>query len=604
MANTALKPDDHAARSYADRLLLEKLSQLDAVVKVSELAEQLSEHSLGLGAVRSLLASNPERFAFHERRWIPAQRLNGAGRPMVSAMEEAIDAFNGPTSLAVITHELARTLGQDEDEIAPIVRRLAEEHDSFVLDSSERVALTRWGFLAVDEPKARALDLNGVDAAELDEVAKKVGSINFEADDAVATAVKKAGSARLRVLGALFWSHLNLPGAESPRLYSSRRLLKAVLELPGYVLGPSHEIVPEATTKQWITAAIRLADKLVPAIEVEDAQPIDVKPEDITQITAKVLGAEDTVTGTRLLEEIYEITPGSRTFPDDLASLMAAAMAQDGIVWVGGDRLQKKGLVPEGLDALPEPFLYVDSGAIGEDDEPMDVELTDEGLNTTLRKLITHPLATDVLDEVAIPAPKVMPDSQRLVLKAIHRELGTFPLCQFYNGWLQTEPNLQEFVVIDGNGQELKVWVNHKDRIMYNWIEWWLDQPIENGAVFTLTKTNRPNVFDFAWSDQPDSLVYISKQRMDALRDLANASEGKSGFELLCEIMQHWTKGADFLTLHAELNIVRRVRARLVASLLSSYDCFYQRQNSPVWHFDPKKVALGFNKAKRKFAKK
>jgi hypothetical protein len=41
-----------------------------------------------------------------------------------------------------------------------------------------------------------------------------------------------------------------------------------------------------------------------------------------------------------------------------------------------------------------------------------------------------------------------------------------------------------------------------------------------------------------------------------------------------------------------------------VASLLSSYQCFYQRSGSPVWHYDPKKVDLGFDKTKKKFIKK
>ena len=36
--------------------------------------------------------------------------------------------------------------------------------------------------------------------------------------------------------------------------------------------------------------------------------------------------------------------------------------------------------------------------------EPVDVELVDDGLSTSLRKLLQHPLATDVLDEDILPA--------------------------------------------------------------------------------------------------------------------------------------------------------------------------------------------------------
>ena len=57
---TAIKPEEAFARSYADRLILEKLSEMDVAVKLGELADKLSDEGLGLAAVRSLMASNPD----------------------------------------------------------------------------------------------------------------------------------------------------------------------------------------------------------------------------------------------------------------------------------------------------------------------------------------------------------------------------------------------------------------------------------------------------------------------------------------------------------------------------------------------------------------
>jgi hypothetical protein len=157
---------------------------------------------------------------------------------------------------------------------------------------------------------------------------------------------------------------------------------------------------------------------------------------------------------------------------------------------------------------------------------------------------------------------------------------------------------------VDPAGRELQVWINQEARLMYGLIDWWLDQNVESGAVFTLAKTNQPNVFEFAYLDQPDPVVYISSQRMEELRTLGAESEGKSTLDLLIEVMSHWPKGADYLTVLAEINVARRTSRRLVASLLSSYQCFYQRSGSPVWHFDSKKVDQGFDKSKKKFIKK
>ena len=163
---------------------------------------------------------------------------------------------------------------------------------------------------------------------------------------------------------------------------------------------------------------------------------------------------------------------------------------------------------------------------------------------------------------------------------------------------------MQELVLVDGQGRELQAWMNADSRLITSLFDWWIEQPVENGAVFTLTKTSRPNVLEFEWLDQPDPVVYISSARMEELRQLALDSEGKSTLDVLIGVMSHWPKGADYLTLLAEVNVVRRSSRRLIASLLSSYQCFYQRSGSPVWHFDAKKVEQGFDKTKRKFIKK
>jgi hypothetical protein len=316
------------------------------------------------------------------------------------------------------------------------------------------------------------------------------------------------------------------------------------------------------------------------------------------------LGSDASATATRLLEDNYEITPANKTFPDDLANMMAALRANPKVQWIGGDRFRKTGDVPEFVTEVPEPFQFVPSGVKDEDGEEVDIELADDGLSTSLRKLLVHPLALDVLDEEIQPAPKQQPDTIRLVLKSIHRELGTFPLAQIPTGWLTPEPATQELIFHDTAGRELQVWMNTDSRLMFNLLDWWFDQPIESGAVFTLTKTTKPNVFEFAWMDQPDPVVFITAQRMEELRQMGVDSEGKSTLDILTAVMAHWPKGADYLTILAEVNVVRRSSRRLVASLLSSYQCFYQRSGSPVWHYDAKKLDLGFDKSKRKFVLK
>ena len=606
MAKTvAIKPEERFAVDYADRLILEQLTEMDSVVKLGELADRLSDTGLGLAAVRALLASDSDRFAYHERRWVPAARLTGEGRPLAEVLALVLNGIRGPISLSLLVTEAARIRHVESDTLEAAVKRLVENDPAFVPISDGRVSLAHWGFRANEERLTRALDLNGVRAEDLAPVRAKLEDIDWRSSDAVSQALAKTAPVSLKILGAAAFAAMNSDDPLTTLMYDSRAFQAAALSVPGYVLSPDGTLHPAEDAKRWINTASRVADRLTPEVEVEDAAPIEVKKEDIDRVVSRILGRDgETTTATRLLEEFYEITPSNKTFPDDMTNLQAALAGSEEVVWVGGDRYRKSSDVPDDTGEVPEPFYFVQTDLKDEEGELIDVELTDEGLSQTLRKLLQHPLAVDVLDEDVQPAPKTMPETVRLVLRSIHRELGTFPLAQIPTGWLDADPKVQEVQLLDPQGRELQVWFDTGSRLMTNLFDWWIEQPVENGAVFTLTKTLRPNVLDFEWLDQPDPVVYISSARMEELRQLALDSEGKSTLDVLIGVMSHWPKGADYLTLLAEVNVVRRSSRRLVASLLSSYQCFYQRSGSPVWHFDAKKVEQGFDKTKRKFIKK
>lgn len=600
--STDKSSDGANVRSYADRLILQKLTEMEAAVKLGELADKLSGYGMGLATVRSLMASNPDVFAYTDRRWVPASRIASQGRPFSETLRLVLQAFGGPVPFNDVVEEIARSRRLPLGDVEPALRRIAENDDRFVLVDNGQVLLSEWGFVANDEKLDRALELNNLTRADLEEGQSKLEGVDFSSNDFAGAALAKS-PLTLKQIGAAAFAALNSDDPQSKLIYDNREVLRAIFSVPGYEFGPNGTFATPDEAKKWVSTAIKLAERLSPSIDLDDAAPIDVKPEDLKRIVDRILSNEGSTTGTQLLESFYEIVPGTKTFPNDMANLMDALRSDDRVQWVGGDRIRKANDYPEYINEVPPAFDLVYTDNVDEDGEKIDVELSDEGLSTSLRKLLQHPLALDVNDEDIQPAPKQQPEEIRLVLKSLHRELGTFPLAQLPTGWLDPEPNIQELIFRDPQGRELQVWVNNEARLMYNLIDWWYEQPVESGAVFTLTKTPKPNVFDFAYLDQPDPVVFITPQRMEELRTLgAEADEqGKSTFELLCDVMGHWPKGADYLTLLAEVNVARRTSRRLVASLLSSYSCFYQRQGSPVFHFDPKKVAAGFDKGKRRY---
>lgn len=601
---TELKPEEARARDYADRLILEKLTEMYEVVKPSELAENLQSNGLGLATVRSLLSSNTRMFAYAERRWIPAARLEGSGRSMHEVARLIVDRFGGPMPFDLLVNELARSQGRQGEEVATSLRRILTGDNDMFETRDNKVVTANMVFAASDESIERAFRLYGVDSDEVDAVQKKLGKFDWHQSDAIIRALDKTAPVNVKALAATAWLELNPQDPHATIHYNWREFNAELLSIPGYVYSSDGGLFPEADAKKWLSAAVKLAEKAVATIEVEEAAPLELKKADIQSAVSKITSGDKTVTATELLESLFEITPTVKTFPDDLANVMTALKGNPSVWWVGGDRFRVPGSAPDNINELPEPFKFEQTPFLQEDGDPVDVELTDDGLSSSLRKLIIHPLAMDVNDEDILQVPKTQPDSVRCVLKPIHRELGTYPLSQFPAGWFDQEPEIQELMFVDRDGRELQIWLNNKARLMFGFFDWWLDQPVESGAVFSLTRSNKPNVFEFEWLEQTDPVVYISNQRMEELREIASRAEEMSTFDVLREVMTHWPKGADFLTILWEVNVVRRTSRRLLASLLSSYVCFYQRSGSPVWHYDHKKVEQGFDKTKKKFIKK
>lgn len=602
--SNTLKPDDQTARSYADRLILAKLTELREVIKPGEIAEKLSNSGMGLAAVRSLLASNPTMFAYNERRWVPASRMETMGRPLNFAAIRTVDRFGGPMPIRLVAQELAATRDDDVEKIEVALRRTAAIDEVLFATYSDELALSTWVFKVTDETIERALALEDLELESVQEVITKLGDFDWRSDDAIHEALEKLAPINAKLVGAAAWMSMNSTDPKSVLIYDWRSFNSELLSAEGFVFSSSGAIYPAETTRKWISAAVRLAEKLEPSVEFEETAPLELKPDDVANMVRRIVQAPQTVTATRLLEELFEITPSVRTFPDDMRTVMEHLREAEQVWWVGGDRFRTPDSAPDYIYSVPEPFDFVRTDFRNEDGDRIDVELTDEGLSTMLRKLLSHPLAMDVNDEELLPPPKQPQEQLRLVLKPIHRELGTFPMCQIAMGWLEPAPNIQELIFVDPDGRELQVWANHDARLIFNLLDWWLDQPVESGAVFNLTKTKRPNVFEFEWLDQTDPIVYISSQRMEELRDIALRADEMSTFDVLREVMTHFPKGADFLTILWELNVVRRTSRRLTGSLLSTYSCFYQRSGSPVWHYDAKKAEAGYDKSKRRFMRK
>ena len=288
---------------------------MESAVKLGELADKLSGEGIGLATVRSLLASNPECFAYHERKWIPAARLQGQGRPFAEAMAIVLHRYGGPMAVEMLVTEISRIRRAPEEEVEEVVRRIAKWDRNFASTANDEIALTDWGFKAMDEALPRALALNNVTQAEFDSSAAKLQGIDWRSDLGLEQAIQKAAPIRMKVLGAVAYAAVTSPDPKSVLIFDCRDFFSKALSVPGFVFSSDGMLHPLSDAKKWISTTVKLADKLAPTVELDDAAPIDMKPEDIDRIVAKILNSDTSSTATRCSKRTTRSPSATRRFP-------------------------------------------------------------------------------------------------------------------------------------------------------------------------------------------------------------------------------------------------------------------------------------------------
>ncbi|MBA3727594.1 MAG: hypothetical protein H0W86_14470, partial [Armatimonadetes bacterium] len=534
--STQRSPTVDIARAYADRLVLQGIANVESTLRLGELAAELAPHGINLAGLRNLLATNPDRFAYSDRRWMPTSRVTGADGPLNQQVKSTLHGFGAPVSVSDLAAELSRSRKLSQEYFESKLPAILGADPQMFITCSGHAGLAKWLFLADGEKPEQALYLNGITEQDVASVEKILAKLDYSNVGKAAKEALKHAPVSVKLIGYFAWKHLNPETDYARRYYDALELLDALYAVPGFVFGADSKMHPEAEAPKWLKAALREAEKAKPVVEVEDVAPLEFGDVEVDEMVQAVMASPISVGVGKFLETKYELTSADRTYPEDLANAVAALEASDKVWFVGGDRFRKSDSAPEFIGSVPEFFNYVDYDFRDADGESIDMELSDDGFSSALRKEMANVLAQDVLDEDPQPKPKKQLDQLRLVLKSLHREIGTFPLCQVPTGWLEEAPSIQELIFRDSAGRELNVWLNHDTRLMFNLIDWWFEQPVESGAAFTLTKTAEPNVFDFEWISDPDPLIYISSDRMEQLRTLAAGSSELSTYEIVREV--------------------------------------------------------------------
>ena len=343
------------------------------------------------------------------------------------------------------------------------------------------------------------------------------------------------------------------------------------------------------------------------AEEEEPEGPIVITPADVEEVH-KLLKRRKRPQPTSLIAEaVFEYSPASRRFQESVDALTSALTLDSRFVRVGSQTWALPDMMPSHTDRVPESLLPVPV-EIREDEA--DLELEDEGLEPVLVAWVHDPRYEDFGEEPEIDiSPEQQPtDELRYILLYDHWKAGTLKVRVCDRRLYPSESDLLCATFVDKEKQkQYPVWLSYATSLLYGLEDWYAARKLRPGAVFTVTPGSMPDEFVVSYEDEVDEMAAISDERLKALNKLrrAAAKEEFSVLDIMQQALAGCEKGLPFMTLWAEVNVVRRTPRRVVASNLASYHCFYQKPaNSDMWVFDERKVTQGRKKTKRKFVRR
>ncbi len=635
------------ADEYLADLVYDALLERGEASKVSEITLEINNPRITFPVVRRILNESP-RFITIDRLWNLSARFSDQERPTERTMLDVLLAAGKPLGRIQIATELSEIYHRDASIYLSTIPNLLKSERNYFKTTSGEYGPAAWVPLVDGEDEADILQDNKIGRAQLAPYQELTKNVVWTTDDYAGATFKAVDALRgrpvaHRVLGVLAYLALRekydarkhlvacfadpslvwISGKSGGRWITRARAnkLEAILEARGAALASDADVDPEPTpvavpvaapTADAVTLDTVPVDATATPLTPEPvAAPLDVTESDLRALERIIADRGGAVDAAELLALQYEVVAGDPSFRSDVETLTARLRSDDRFLSVGAGRFREPNSLPLFVYSIPEFHAFPEFQFISMDGEIMDEEIEDEGYVGTLRQDVGSPLAQDAGDDdgrYTGPAEARADDgSIRLVVKAHHKEIGTFPLCQIPDDFFPSDAPVIEIVVRDPDGNAHDVIVNRDIRLAFNLFGLYELLDAESGATFRLYPAARPYEFRFEPLGETDGQIYVAPARIAellALREQAETGGDMATFDLACEILAYNVKGLDFVQTLTEVNIVRRVTRRKLASILSNYYCFVQKAGQPLWRFDARKKDLGTDSAKRKYLKR
>ena len=600
---TAAERQNLVADAYLTDRVYDALLERGEASKVSEIAQEINSPNIGFALVRAALDASP-RFALMDRLWNLNARYMDVTRSLERNLIDVIRAAGRPLSTAQIATELSVIYDKPSESYFSLLSKVLRNEKTYLKSQGTTYGLTEWLPLVDGEDLEDILADNKIKSealAPLKVLSAKAGWSTTTYGDASLAIISalKGRAVPHRLLGVLGWlalgesynaaHHINQCLADSRLVWlcaqkgngrwitretadkleflladRATSMAEELEEAPAPVIAEPEPVVVEVVV---VEPTLEVVADPEPQPIIEEVKPLQVSEDDLGAIFLVVSERSVPVEISELLALQYEVVPGDPSYKTDVA-VLESRLKQDGrFLYVGAGRFREADTLPPFVYELPEFLAFPDLQFVSMDGEIMDEEIEDEGFAGTLRQEVLHPLAQDAGDDEGTYSGVVPEDlsSVRLVVKAHHKEFGTFPLCQVPNGFFPEDAPVVEVTLREEDGTTHEVIISHDIRLAFNFFSLYEKIVVDSGGVFHLHHTTRPYEYRVELTEETDPQVVLTPERYNellSLRGQAEESGDMATFDLACELLQEHPKGLDFVQLMTETNVIRRVTRR------------------------------------------
>lgn len=617
MTETATKKSKKAQRElrsfpvrYLEDLIFDIMLNSGVAAKSREIAGTLEERTKVTPKFIRKVLFHSDRFEMEDRRWNLALRT-AIDLPFEGSIEYTLKSYGKPMPLRALHNEMAlvhrRTVEFFDDLLLPTM----ESRPKYWRCPEGFWCLREWILDIADTDPDRCFLRNFfLEAAEVKPVVEALTHTRMSPDQApVEMAIKlirrHAEPLPNKLLAYAVWK-LRDGDLDPVQFLQDCRADERLLMLSGPCWG-LQEFVPafEEEIKGLARRAEREADTEW-AEEEEPEGPMIVSPADLEEVFKHIRRRKKAQPARVLAEAVFEYGPSSRRFHEAVDTLMSAMSLDPRFVRVGSQTWTLPDLMPKHTDKVPAALLAVPAQA--REDET-DVELDDEGLEDVLVSWVHDPRYEEFGEEPEIDiGPEQQPtDELRYILLYDHWKAGTLKVRVADRRFYPSESDLVCATFVDKEtSKAYPIWLSYTTSLLYEFGDWYAARELLPGTIFAVTPGSVPDEFFLSYQGDVDPYVALTEKRIRELSKIKREVTAESSvFEIMQKAMSGHEKGCSFMTVWAEVNVIRRTIRRVVASNLASYHCFFQRPaNSDVWVYDERKVSQGRKKTKRKYLRR